>query len=144
MADFSSDILEEADKEVQQLEEAGENWILYTDGASNIRGTGLGILLKSPQGDIIPLSISCEFQATNNEAEYEALIAGLQLAKDMEIKNIQVFVDSLLLTNHFNGSYAVKGEKLAKYLEILKKLSSYFEIFSITQVPREENAEGTL
>jgi ribonuclease HI len=142
VADFSSDIVEEANKEVQQLEEAGGNWILYTDGASNIRGTGLGILLKSPQGDIIPLSISCEFQATNNEAEYEALIAGLQLAKDMEIKYIQVFVDSLLLTNHFNGSYAAKSEKLIKYLEILKKLSLYFEVFSITQVPREENAEA--
>jgi ribonuclease HI len=142
VADFSNDIVEEANKEVQQLQEAGENWILYTDGASNIRGTGLGILLKSPQGDIIPLSISCEFQATNNEAEYEALIAGLQLAKDMEIKHIQAFVDSLLLTNHFNGSYAAKSGKLIKYLEVLKKLSLYFENFSITQVPREENAEA--
>jgi dsDNA-binding SOS-regulon protein/uncharacterized protein YchJ len=121
VADFSSDILEEAEKEVQQLREADGTWTLYTDGASNVKGTGLGILLKSPQGDNIPLSISCEFQATNNEAEYEALIAGLQLAKNMKIKSIQVFVDSLLITNHFNGSYSVKGEKLIKYLEILKK-----------------------
>jgi hypothetical protein len=60
----------------------------------------------------------------------------------MKIKSIQVFVDSLLITNHFNGSYSVKGEKLIKYLEILKKLSLYFEVFSITQVPREENAEA--
>ncbi|KAI3801956.1 hypothetical protein L1987_30075 [Smallanthus sonchifolius] len=48
----------------------------------------LGIILKLPQGDILPQSISCEFQATNNEAEYEALIAGLQLACDMKIREI--------------------------------------------------------
>ena len=142
VADFSNDILVEVEKEVQQLGESKDSWILYTDGASNVRGTGLGILLKSPQGDIIPSSISCEFNATNNEAEYEALIAGLQLAKKMKIKYLQVYVDSLLLANHFNGSYAVKGEKLAKYLDIVKKLSLYFETFSILQVPREENAEA--
>jgi len=67
---------------------------------------------------------------------------GLQLAKDLQIKYLQVFVDSLLLTNHYNGSYAVKGEKLALYLEILKKLASDFENFSLTQVPREENTEA--
>ena len=68
MADFSEDIIKDADFEVQQLDDQG-SWILYTDGASNVRGTGLGILLKSPQGDIIPQSIVCEFQTTNNEAE---------------------------------------------------------------------------
>jgi ribonuclease HI len=81
VADFSSDLPKEADLEIQQLEETKNPWILFTDGASTIRGTKLGVLLKSPQGDIIPQSIACEFQATDNEAEYEALIAGLQLAK---------------------------------------------------------------
>ncbi|KAI3762458.1 hypothetical protein L1987_52888 [Smallanthus sonchifolius] len=107
-----------------------------------IRGTGLGIILKSPQGDILPKSISCEFQETNNEAEYEALIVGLQLAYDMKIRYLQVYVDSLLITNHFNGSYAGKGERLIKYLEIVKQLSVKFKIFSIIQVPREDNVEA--
>ena len=91
---------------------------------------------------MIPQSIACEFQATNNEAEYEALIAGLQLARSMKVKPLQVLVDSLLITNHFNGSYIVKGEKLVKYLEIVKDLAGYFDSFSISQVPREENAEA--
>ncbi|KAI3695248.1 hypothetical protein L1987_78240 [Smallanthus sonchifolius] len=90
VADFSSDIQHEADIEVQQLEESKDKWTLFTDGASNVRGTGLGIILKSPQGDIIPQSISCEFQAMNNETEYEAQIARLQLAWDMKIKYLQV------------------------------------------------------
>jgi len=135
VADFSSDILGEVESEVRQLNENLEKWTLYTEGASNARGTGLGILLKSPQGDKIPHSIRCAFQATNNEAKYEALIIGLQLAIDMNIVNIEVFVDSLLITNHFNGSYAVKGI----YLEIVKNLATSFVEFSLTQVPREEN-----
>ena len=60
----------------------------------------------------------------------------------MNIKNLQVYVDSLLLTNHFNGSYAVKGEKLALYLEIVKNLAICFKKFVLEQVPREENAEA--
>ncbi|XP_052622445.1 uncharacterized protein LOC128127793 [Lactuca sativa] len=67
---------------------------------------------------------------------------GLQLAKDFQFKDVQVFVDSLLLTNHYNGSYVVKGKKLALYLEILKKLAFDFENFSLTLVPREENIEA--
>ena len=142
VADFSIDIQPEVDLEVQQLDESKENWILFTDGASNVRGTGLGIILKSPQGDTIPQSINCTFPATNNEAEYEALVAGLQLAKDLGIKNLQVFVDSLLVTNHFNGSYAVKGEKLFQYLEIVSNLAKDFNFFDIKQVPREDNTEA--
>ncbi|KAL9999326.1 putative ribonuclease H [Helianthus debilis subsp. tardiflorus] len=142
VADFSSDIQNEVDLEAQQLGENLESWTLYTDGASNVRGVGLGILLKSPQGDIIPQAIRCEFPATNYEAEYEALIAGLELAKNMNIENLQVYVNSLLITNHYNGSYAVKGEKLIEYLGILKKLARYFDIFTLEQVPREDNAEA--
>ncbi|KAF5795600.1 putative nucleotidyltransferase, Ribonuclease H [Helianthus annuus] len=90
VADFSSDLQKEAELEVQQLEETKDPWILYTDGSSNVKGTGLGILLKSLQGDIIPHSIACEFQTTNNEAEHEALIAGLQIAKHMRIRYLEV------------------------------------------------------
>ncbi|XP_076896858.1 uncharacterized protein LOC143549986 [Bidens hawaiensis] len=128
--------------EIRQLNETDEKWILFTDGASNIRGSGLGIILKSPQWDIIPQSISCGFQATNNEAEYESLITGLQLDKDMKIRNLKVRVDSLLITNHFNGSYAVKGEILAIYLQIVKELAKEFKILNIEHVPRENNAEA--
>src|ERR1043165_769349 len=99
-----------------------------------MRGTRLRLLLKTPQGVKIPHAIRCAFQTTNKEAEYEALIAGLQLAKDMQVSNLEVFVDSLLITNHFNGSYAVKGKKLVEYLEIVKKLVSCFAEFTLTQV----------
>ena len=94
-------------------------------------------MLKSPQGDIIPHAVSCEFNVTNNKAEYEALIMGLQLSRDLQIRDIQVYVDSLLITNHYNGSYAVKGERLALYLQVLKKIAATFDFFECNQVPRE-------
>ena len=62
VADFSNDIKHEADLEVQQLEITREKWTLYTDGAYNIWGTGLGIILKSPQGDIIPRQLAVIFK----------------------------------------------------------------------------------
>ena len=142
VADFSSDIQPEADSKVKLLDESTGEWTLHTDGASNVRGTGLGIILKSPQGDIIPQSISCEFQATNIESEYEALIAGLQFARDINIRHLHVFVVSLLIANQFNGSYMVKGDKMAKYLAVVKDIVGYFDTFDITQVPREENDEA--
>ena len=67
---------------------------------------------------------------------------GLQLAQDLHIKDIQVYVDSLLITNHYNGSYAVKGEKFALYLEVLKEIAATFDFFELSQVPREENTEA--
>ena len=65
-------------------------WTLSVDGSSSINGAGLGLVLKSPQGDILEQSVHCEFRTTNNEAEYEALIAGLDLAKSLNVKSIDV------------------------------------------------------
>ncbi|XP_023752848.1 uncharacterized protein LOC111901196 [Lactuca sativa] len=144
VAKFSDDLRAKVKIEAKQLveEENMGRWILFTDGISNQRGTGLGIILKSLHGDILPYVLRCEFNATNNEVEYEALIMGIQLVKDLQIKDPHVFIESLLLTNHFNGSYVVKGEKLVLYLQILKNLASKFKTFTLNQVPREDNAEA--
>ena len=79
VADFTHDLRAEVEIEAKKLleEENLGRRTLFTDGASNQRGTRLGIILKSPQGDILPQAVSCEFNATKNEAEYEALIMGL-------------------------------------------------------------------
>ena len=62
--------------------------ILFIDGASNFRGANLGIILKFPQGDILPQTVSYEFNATKNEEEYVAPIMGLQLDNDLHIKDL--------------------------------------------------------
>uniref|UniRef100_A0A803N6C4 RNase H type-1 domain-containing protein n=1 Tax=Chenopodium quinoa TaxID=63459 RepID=A0A803N6C4_CHEQI len=141
VADFSPTLEEEAQKEVLALQEpkAGQKWILHTDGAANIRGVGLGVVLTSPHGDKIAQAIRCNFKATNNEAEYEALITGLTVARDMKIQHLEVISDSLLMVNQINGEYAAKDTRMIAYLEVTKKL---IKEFKIDQVPRNLNTEA--
>ena len=70
---------------------------------------------------------------------FRSLIAGLSLAQDMGISNLQVQSDSQLVVNQLQGSYQTRDAKMAAYLELVKKLQSSFEKFSILQVPRTEN-----
>lgn len=114
MADFSPSLMAQAKEEFQNIMTTIDSkpWSLFTDGASNVNGTGMGLVLKSPQGDVMAYSVCCAFKATNNEAEYEALILGLITAKDMKIKCVDVYRDSLLIVNHVNGSYEAKDLKM--------------------------------
>ena len=80
-------------------------WTLHVDGSSNFKGNRLGQVLTLLNKDKIEQSIRCGFQATNNEAEYEALMAGLGLAKDMGIKQIKILSDSQLIVNQMNVTY---------------------------------------
>lgn len=87
-------------------------------------------------------SICCEFKATNNEFEYEALIFGLTIAKDLKVVHLKVYCDSLLIVNHVNGSYEAKDHKMASYLGIVKELQRDFYSFTIQQIPREHNTQA--
>ncbi|GJV75364.1 reverse transcriptase domain-containing protein [Tanacetum coccineum] len=82
------------------------------------------------------------FEATNNEAEYEALIAGLRIAEQMGVKNLQANVDSRLVANQVNGSYIAKESGMVQYLDKVKTLAKSFKEFSIKQIPRSENKKA--
>ncbi len=131
-------------KEVNELtnDQSDLEWILFVDGAANMRGTGLGIVLKSPQGDKLVQAKSCAFEATNNEAEYEALIVGLKACIDLGVQNLKVRTDSLLISNQVNGVYTAKDSKMILYLEIVQKLKEKFINFNITQIPRDLNTQA--
>lgn len=144
VADFSPDLAATAEEEARHINKVGKSgsWQLYVDGSSNFRGAGLGIVLKSPQGDMIVRAICCDFKATNNEAEYEALIAGMTLAHDLKANSLRVFSDSLLIVSQVNGEYAAKDSKMASYLELAKGKAKLFEEFSIKQIPRDQNTKA--
>ncbi|XP_015945770.1 uncharacterized protein LOC107470831 [Arachis duranensis] len=72
-------------------------WTLFVDGASNPQGAGAGILLENSDGIVLEHSLRFSFKASNNQSEYEALIAGLRLATDLRIDNLRVYCDSLLV-----------------------------------------------
>ncbi|MCI43680.1 putative gag polyprotein, partial [Trifolium medium] len=67
-------------------ETSSQAWILSVDGASNLRGSGTDVVLEGPDGVLIEKSLRFEFRASNNQAEYEALIAGIRLAIEMGSK----------------------------------------------------------
>ncbi|GJV08912.1 reverse transcriptase domain-containing protein [Tanacetum coccineum] len=119
-----------------------EPWILFTDGSSCVDGTGAGLILKSPERTKFPYALRFQFTTSNNEAEYEALIAGLRIAAQMGVQNVQVNMDSKLVANQVLGTYVAKEENMIKYLEKVKGLVSGFANFSISQVPRSKNKKA--
>nr|GEU64200.1 reverse transcriptase domain-containing protein [Tanacetum cinerariifolium] len=115
---------------------------LFTDGSSCVDGSGAGLILTNPDGVEFTYALRFQFAASNNEAEYEALIAGLRIAAQMGVKNIQANVDSKLVANQVLGTYVAKEDNMIKYLEIAKGLASGFKAFSISQVPRSKNKKA--
>ena len=91
VAEFSPAFLPALEQEIR-LENGAEEgeWTLYVDGSSNVRGAGVGIVLTSPTRNTASRAVRCNFKATNNKSEYEALIAGLSLAHQLGAENIQV------------------------------------------------------
>ncbi|GJV30504.1 reverse transcriptase domain-containing protein [Tanacetum coccineum] len=85
-----------------------EPWILLMDGSSCTDGSGAGLILTNPEGMEFNYALRFKFDATNNEAEYEALIAGLRIAEQIGVKNLQENVDSRLVANQVNGTYVAK------------------------------------
>ncbi|XP_021986816.1 uncharacterized protein LOC110883338 [Helianthus annuus] len=81
-------------------------------------------------------------QTTNNEAEYEALIAGLRLAKEMKVQKLEVFTDSLLVSSQVIDSYIAKEPNIKRYKEKSKELMNTFQTCTIKQIPRSQNKKA--
>ncbi|GJV82399.1 reverse transcriptase domain-containing protein [Tanacetum coccineum] len=119
-----------------------EPWILFTDGSSCVDGSGAGLILTNPEGMEFTYALRFEFAATNNEAEYEALIAGLCIAARMGVRNLEANVDSRLVANHVLGEYVAKEDNMVQYLDKTKSLIQGFDRFTIRQVPRGDNKKA--
>lgn len=143
IADFAPNVTPHADKELLNLmKHSNSKWTLSVDGSSNVNGFGIGLVLTSLEWDLIQQAIQCGFRATNNEVEYEALIAGLILAKNIGIKKLDIRSDSQLVVNQLLGTYQARDLKMASYLEHVKTLQSTFKEFNITQIRRLENVHA--
>ena len=86
--------------------------------------------------------IRLQYQATNNEVEYEALLKGLELAKSIEAKSILVLGYSQLIMGQINGTYEAKEGRMKKYLEKVLRLVKKFKEANFVQISREENMEA--
>ena len=98
LADFLVEMVDEA-------EYVDPTWTLYVDGASSTKGCGTGIILEKEGEIMVEISIKFDFPVSNNQAEYEALIAGLQLAFDVKATRLTIYSDSQIVTSQVFGSY---------------------------------------
>ncbi|GJY82827.1 reverse transcriptase domain-containing protein [Tanacetum coccineum] len=115
LADFLVEKPDDHTPDTSVVETPLESWTLFTDGSSCVDRSG---------------------------AEYDALIAGLRIAAQMGVRNVQVSVDSKLVANQELGTYVAKEQNMIKYLEKVKGLVSGFASFSISQVPRSKNKKA--
>ncbi|GKB78110.1 reverse transcriptase domain-containing protein [Tanacetum coccineum] len=114
-------------------------WTLFTDGASSIEGSGAGLILTDPDGREVTYALRFNFRTSNSEAEYEALVAGLELAIQMEAQLLNVYTYSLLITNQVKGLYEAREEIMKRYLSKVQELQMHFRSFTITQISRSKN-----
>ncbi|KAK3014108.1 hypothetical protein RJ639_010287 [Escallonia herrerae] len=82
------------------------------------------------------------FQASNNEVEYEALLAAIRLARALKVDSLSVHSDSQLVVNHVLGDYEARDERMAQYLNLVKTSTVKFQNFTIRQIPRDKNTQA--
>ncbi|CAL8161747.1 unnamed protein product [Prunus armeniaca] len=117
-------------------------WTLYVDGSSNAQGCGAGLVLISPDEVVLEYALRFKFHASNNEAEYKALLAGLRLPKEMGARQIQIFNDSQLVVYQVNQDFTAKDVSMTAYLQHTRHLLATFNAYLISQVPRSENSHA--
>ncbi|GAV74315.1 RVT_3 domain-containing protein [Cephalotus follicularis] len=117
-------------------------WKLSVDGSSCVNSSGVGLVLTSPGGWTLEYALRFGFKATNNEAKWEALIAGLTITKHLEVQNIEASSDSQLVVGLASGEYEAREDSMEKYLSHFQSLKSAFEVLRVLKIPRAENARA--
>jgi ribonuclease HI len=118
---------------------------MHFDGSKTIHGLGASIVLTSPKNDQLRYVLQIHFAASNNVAEYEALVHGLKVSKEIGIRQIMCFGDSDLVIQQCSGIWDVHDANMGSYHFLVQQLSGYFEGCEFRHVPRAQNeADDTL
>ncbi|KAI5343814.1 hypothetical protein L3X38_011690 [Prunus dulcis] len=128
--------------DAERFDDSTPIWGLHVDGSANQQGCGAGLVLATPDGLKIEYALRFDFQTSNNEAEYEALLAGLRLAKSMNAKQIRIHSDSQLIVNQVTADFAAKDASMYAYLSTARRLLQSFQAYEIKQIPRGENSHA--
>jgi ribonuclease HI len=131
--------IQEGKLDMDTVEETEGIWTLEFDGSLSGNGSGAGVVLTAPSGEVFYRSYRLEFNCTNNVAEYEALILGLNLAIDKGATILEVKGDSDLIVSQVLMRFATKNERLKKYRDMAQNISKTFKRISLEAVPREKN-----
>ncbi|KAK0573656.1 hypothetical protein LWI29_011551 [Acer saccharum] len=141
MAEFTEPNMEVARMMVEQTKKAFR-WQFRVDGSSNTHGSGAGVVVSTSKGDSVECALRFDFKATNNQAEYEALIAGLRVCTVLGADEMEIFSDSQVIVNQVLDKYQARDENMITYLKLAKELLGRFKEYRIIQIPREENEQA--
>ena len=102
----------------------------------------MGLVLVSPERITIEKSLRLGFSATNNKAEYEALLEGMSMVQKLGEKAVNMFSNSRLVVGQVNGELEARDERMQEYLDQAKCLRSHFDSFSLLHIPRSGNTHA--
>ena len=115
--------------------------MIHTNGSSNQKKGGAGIVITSPEGDVLKYGVQLKFLITNNEVEYEAILTRLRLTRALRAKNILLRSDSQLIIEQVKGDFKAKEKRMQKYLKLTNQLLSNFDSAESVQIPWDQNAK---
>nr|XP_009623560.1 uncharacterized protein LOC104114751 [Nicotiana tomentosiformis] len=130
------------DEEVNSVEVIPEDsnaWKMFFDGAVNAKGTGIGAILISPTGQHYPATGRLRFFCTNNTAEYEACIMGMNMAVDLDVEELLIMGDSDFIIRQAQGECETRDIKLIPYMQHVEDLSKWFKSVEFRYNPQFHN-----
>jgi ribonuclease HI len=129
-------------KDKVQDNELDKLWYMNFDGAFSRAGKGVGIVLQAPNGKVSKFAYRLEFDATNNVAEYEALILGLELCRDRGVRCLNIKGDSDLVIQQLKNKFACKSERLKGYRNAIWDLINDLDALNLIAILREQNSKA--
>ena len=107
-------------------------WTVYMDGLLAAGVGGIGVILLSPEKDILKYGVQLQFSTTNNEVKYVAILTGLRIAKALGVRNLKLNLDSKLVVGQITKEYEAKEDRMKRYLKLTNQLVSNFDDVKIT------------
>ena len=116
-----------------------EYWTVCSNGSSVIGLGGVGIIMTSPEKDVLKYGVQLQFPATDNKVEDEAVLTSLRIVRALGIKNFRVRTDSKLIVGQITNEYEAKEERMKKYLQLKNQFIDEFDDVKLELILREEN-----
>jgi ribonuclease HI len=140
LSDFMAEWLE---LQSMGLPDLSSVWTMYFDGSKRIQGAGAGVVLISPQGDKLKYVLRMSFpQASNNEAEYKALLHGMKMAKACGATRLKIFGDSNLIVQQVMNMCDTINDNMMAYKNLYHYLEGTFDGCEVSHVSRNSNEEA--
>ena len=120
LADFVAEMTSPGDPE------GSCRWKIFIDGASNMIRSSAGIILENEERTLVKVSLALSFPTYNNQAKYEAFLAGLRLAGDLGAEEVKIFTNYQLVASQVRGEYQVKKDQLGEYWTLVQEAKKKF------------------